>query len=271
MRSAKEMDIATVAVFSEVDRRSPHVQFADEAVCIGPAPASDSYLSEEKILKACKAVDADAVHPGYGFLSENAGFANKVREAGLIFVGPSPESIEMMGNKLEAKKTALQHNIPLVPGTASAILEIDEAMEAARETGFPLLIKAAAGGGGKGMRIVEGIDEMEEQMHLAISEAKSAFGDGSVFIEKYVSAPRHVEIQVLADTHGNVVYLFERECSIQRRHQKVIEEAPSAVVTPEIREAMGNCAVALCKACDYVGAGTVEFIFDENIVSIFWK
>ncbi|QEC52741.1 acetyl-CoA carboxylase biotin carboxylase subunit [Anseongella ginsenosidimutans] len=264
MRSAKEMGIATVAVFSEADRRSPHVQFADEAICIGSAPAASSYLSVENILEACKAAGADAVHPGYGFLSENASFAKKVQEAGLIFVGPSPESIEMMGNKLEAKSAARKQGVPLVPGTASAISGIEEALEVAREIGFPLLIKAAAGGGGKGMRIVEDINEVEEQMRLAISEATSAFGDGSVFIERYVSAPRHIEIQVLADTHGNAVYLFERECSIQRRHQKVIEEAPSAVVTPEIRKAMGRCAIALCKACSYIGAGTVEFIFDED-------
>ncbi|HYH56629.1 MAG TPA: biotin carboxylase N-terminal domain-containing protein, partial [Anseongella sp.] len=231
MRSAKEMDIRTVAVYSEADRRSPHVQYADEAVCIGPAPASGSYLSAGKILAACKATGAEAIHPGYGFLSENADFARQVREAGLIFVGPPPEAIEMMGNKLEAKKAARKHGIPLVPGTDSAIRDIAEAKRVAGSTGFPLLIKAAAGGGGKGMRIVEHMDEMEEQMGLAISEATSAFGDGSVFIEKYVGSPRHVEIQVLADTQGNVLHLFERDCSVQRRHQKVIEEAPSAAVS----------------------------------------
>ncbi|HEY9559388.1 MAG TPA: acetyl-CoA carboxylase biotin carboxylase subunit [Anseongella sp.] len=264
MRSAKEMGINTVAVYSEADRRSPHVQFADEAICIGPPPANDSYLSVEKILEACRKTGADAVHPGYGFLSENAAFARALEQAGVIFVGPPPAAIEMMGNKLEAKETARSQGVPLVPGTKSAIRDTAEALEIAREIGFPLLVKAAAGGGGKGMRIIESINEVEEQIMLAISEATSSFGDGSVFIEKYVTAPRHIEIQVLADSHGNVLHLFERECSVQRRHQKVIEEAPSSVLTPAIREEMGRSAVALCKACGYVGAGTVEFIFDEN-------
>lgn len=264
MRSAKEMGIETVAVYSQADRRAPHVQFADEAICIGEPAPSASYLSITKILEACHLSGADAVHPGYGFLSENAEFARRVIESGLIFVGPPPAAIEMMGNKLEAKQAAKKHGVPLVPGTDSAISDPSEALKIAETVGFPLLIKAAAGGGGKGMRIVKAIDEIEDQMKLAISEASSSFGDGSVFLEKYVSSPRHVEIQVLADSQGQVVYLFERDCSIQRRHQKVIEEAPSPVVTPEIREDMGRCAVALCKACGYVGAGTVEFIFDED-------
>ncbi len=265
MRSAREMRIKTVAVFSEADRNALHVRYADEAICIGPAPSNQSYLVIENIIDACKKTGAEAIHPGYGFLSENASFAQKVADAGLILIGPSAASMETMGNKLKAKAAALEHNIPLVPGTEEAIKEITEAKKRAKEVGFPILIKAAAGGGGKGMRIVTRIEDFEEQMNLAISEATSAFGDGSVFIERYVTAPRHVEIQVLGDTYGNIVHLFERECSIQRRHQKVIEEAPSSVLTPQIRAAMGKCAVKIAKAVNYIGAGTVEFILDENL------
>ncbi len=264
MRSAREMGIATVAVYSEVDRLSPHVQYADEAVLLGPAPSNQSYLVMEKIIEACKLTGADAIHPGYGFLSENASFARKVREAGITLIGPSPEAMEMMGNKLSAKAAALRYNIPMVPGTEEAIGDVQVAKARAVEVGFPILIKAAAGGGGKGMRIVEKVEDFEEQMQLAVSEAQSAFGDGSVFIERYVGSPRHIEIQVLGDTHGNIVYLFERECSVQRRHQKVVEEAPSAVLTPEIRKAMGECAVNVARSCNYVGAGTVEFILENN-------
>lgn len=264
MRSAREMGIATVAVYSEVDRLSPHVQYADEAILLGPAPSNQSYLVMEKIIDACKQTGADAIHPGYGFLSENATFARKVREAGITLIGPSPEAMEMMGNKLSAKAAALRYNIPMVPGTEEAIGDVQVAKARAVEVGFPILIKAAAGGGGKGMRIVEKVEDFEEQMQLAVSEAQSAFGDGSVFIERYVGSPRHIEIQVLGDTHGNIVYLFERECSVQRRHQKVVEEAPSAVLTPEIRKAMGECAVNVARSCDYIGAGTVEFILENN-------
>ena len=265
MRSAREMNIKTVAVFSEADRNALHVRYADEAICIGPAPSNQSYLVIENIIDACKKAGAEAIHPGYGFLSENASFAQKVADAGLILIGPSAASMETMGNKLKAKAAALEHNIPLVPGTEEAIKDITEAKKRAKEVGFPILIKAAAGGGGKGMRIVTRVEDFEEQMNLAISEATSAFGDGSVFIERYVTAPRHIEIQVLGDTHGNIVHLFERECSIQRRHQKVIEEAPSSVLTPQIRAAMGKCAVKIAKAVNYIGAGTVEFILDENL------
>ena len=265
MRSAKEMGIATVAVYSEADRNALHVRYADEAVCIGPAASNQSYLVVEKIIDACKQTGAEAIHPGYGFLSENAAFARAVEKAGLVLVGPSPEAMEMMGNKLSAKAAALKYNIPMVPGTEEAISDIEEAKNRAIEVGFPILIKAAAGGGGKGMRIVENAADFEEQMHLAVSEATSAFGDGAVFIERYVGSPRHIEIQVLGDNHGNIVHLFERDCSVQRRHQKVIEEAPSSVLTPEIREKMGKCAVDVARSCNYTGAGTVEFILDENL------
>jgi propionyl-CoA carboxylase alpha chain len=265
MRSSREMGIQTVAVYSEADRNSPHVRYADEAVCIGPAASSQSYLRGDKIIEVCKELGVDGIHPGYGFLSENAVFARDVKEAGITFIGPSPEAMEMMGSKLAAKAAAKAYNIPLVPGTEEAISDVDAAREIAKEIGFPILIKASAGGGGKGMRIVERSEEFNEQLQLAISEATSAFGDGSVFIERFVTSPRHIEIQVMADTHGNCVYLFERECSIQRRHQKVIEEAPSAVLTPELRKAMGECAVLVAKACDYVGAGTVEFLIDDKL------
>ena len=220
MRTAREMGIVTVAVYSEADRFAPHVKFADEAFCLGPAPSAQSYLVAEKIIQACKDLEVDAIHPGYGFLSENAGFAKKVTEAGIIFVGPSPESIEVMGSKLAAKQSVAKYQIPLVPGTEEAISQVDAAKVKAKEIGYPILIKASAGGGGKGMRIVDSEEDFEEQMQRAVSEAQSAFGDVAVFIEKYITSPRHIEIQVLGDQHGNVVYLFERECSIQRRHQK---------------------------------------------------
>ncbi len=264
MRSAREMGIKTVAVFSEADRNALHVRFADEAVCIGPPASSQSYLVMYKIIAAAKQVNADAIHPGYGFLSENEDFAAEVKKEGLIFIGPSAESIELMGSKLAAKAAASKFNVPLVPGTTEPISDVGKAKKIAGEIGYPILIKASAGGGGKGMRIVNHESEFEEQMERAISEATSAFGDGSVFIEKYVTRPRHIEFQIFGDQHGNVVHLFERECSIQRRHQKVIEEAPSAILTPELREKMGNAAVNVAKAANYYNAGTVEFIVDEN-------
>ncbi len=265
MRSAKEMGISTVAVFSEADRNAPFVRYADEAVCIGPPPSNQSYLRGDVILDVCKQLGVDGIHPGYGFLSENAHFARMVQEAGLVFIGPNPESIEVMGSKLAAKAAARKYNIPMVPGTEDAVTDPEEAKRIALEVGLPILIKASAGGGGKGMRIVEKMEDLEEQMNRAISEAQNAFGDGSVFIERYVAGPRHIEIQVLADQHGNCVYLFERECSIQRRHQKVVEEAPSALLSPEMREAMGKSAVDVAKSCQYIGAGTVEFLVDENL------
>jgi acetyl-CoA carboxylase biotin carboxylase subunit len=265
MRSAREMGIKTVAVYSEADREALHVRYADEAICIGPAASNQSYLLGEKIIEACKITGAEAIHPGYGFLSENASFARLVKASGLILIGPTPEAMEIMGNKLSAKAAALKYQIPMVPGTEEAITDVNEAKLRAVEVGFPILIKAAAGGGGKGMRVVEQVSDFEEQMQLAVSEATSAFGDGAVFIERYVSSPRHIEIQVLGDTHGNIVHLFERDCSVQRRHQKVIEEAPSSVLTKEIREKMGKCAVDVARSVNYVGAGTVEFILDENL------
>jgi acetyl-CoA carboxylase biotin carboxylase subunit len=265
MRSAKEMGINTVAIYSEADRKSPHVRYADEAVCVGGPKSADSYLRGDKIIEVCKELGVDAIHPGYGFLSENANFAKAVTDAGLIFIGPSPEAITLMGSKLAAKAAVANYDIPMVPGTAEAITDIPAAKKIAHTIGFPILIKASAGGGGKGMRVVEDEASFEDQMKMAVSEAISAFGDGAVFIEKYVGSPRHIEIQVLGDTHGNIVHLFERECSIQRRHQKVIEEAPSAILTPEIREAMGKAAVDVAKACNYYGAGTVEFLMDENL------
>ncbi len=265
MRSAREMGIKTVAVYSEADRNALHVRYADEAVCIGPAPSQQSYLVIDKIIDAALRTGAQAIHPGYGFLSENPAFARAVKKNGLVLIGPSPESMEMMGSKLAAKAAAKKYNIPLVPGTDYAIDDVDKARNIAKEVGFPVLIKASAGGGGKGMRIVENAGQFDEMLERAVSEATSAFGDGSVFIERYIGSPRHIEIQILADQHGNIVYLFERECSVQRRHQKVIEEAPSSVLTPEIREAMGKCAVQVARSADYIGAGTVEFLLDENL------
>ncbi len=265
MRSAREMGIATVAVFSEADRNAPFVRYADEAVLIGPPPSSQSYLVFDKIIGAAKSTGAQAIHPGYGFLSENAAFARRVKEEGLILIGPSPESMEIMGSKLAAKDAVKKYDIPLVPGTDYAITDIEKAKVIAAEVGFPILIKASAGGGGKGMRIVEDASQFEEMMKLAVSEATSAFGDGSVFIERYVGSPRHIEVQVMGDMHGNIVHLFERECSVQRRHQKVIEEAPSSVLTPELRKQMGACAVQVAKSCNYIGAGTVEFLMDEKL------
>ncbi|MEP1222782.1 biotin carboxylase N-terminal domain-containing protein, partial [Maribacter dokdonensis] len=220
MKTAQKMGIKTVAVYSEVDRHSPHVKFADEAVLLGPAPSSESYLVMEKVINAAKGTGADGIHPGYGFLSENATFAQMVEDNEITFIGPKPHAIKVMGNKLAAKEAVRDYDIPMVPGIEEAITDVTLAEKVAKEIGFPILIKASAGGGGKGMRVVENLKDLPEQMQRAISEAQAAFGDGSVFIEKYVGSPRHIEIQVLADTHGNIVHLFERECSVQRRHQK---------------------------------------------------
>ncbi len=265
MRSLKKMGITTVAIYSDADEFAPHVLEADEKVYVGKSPSSESYLQQDKIIQACKDLNVDGIHPGYGFLSENADFARKVTAAGIKFIGPSPESMEVMGDKLSAKKAVKAFNVPLVPGVDEAITDVEKAKIIAAEVGFPVLIKASAGGGGKGMRLVENVEEFEEQMQLAQSEARSSFGNDAVFIEKFVTKPRHIEIQVFADQLGNVVYLFERECSIQRRHQKVVEEAPSAIVSPELRKKMGEAAVAVCKACNYEGAGTVEFLLDASL------
>lgn len=265
LRTLKKMGIKSVAIYSDADANAPHVLEADEAVYVGKSPSAESYLQQDKIIQICQELGVDGVHPGYGFLSENAGFARKLKAAGVKLIGPSPESMEVMGDKLSAKQAVKTFNVPLVPGVDEAISDVNAAKKIAAEVGYPILIKASAGGGGKGMRLVYQDADFEEQMVLAQNEARSSFGDDAVFIEKFVDQPRHIEIQVFADQHGNVVYLFERECSVQRRHQKVVEEAPSAVLTPAIRKAMGEAAVAVCKACNYEGAGTVEFLIDANL------
>jgi len=265
MRSAKELGIKTVAVYSEADRKALHVRYADEAVCIGPPPSNQSYLLGDKIIEVAKMTGADAIHPGYGFLSENAHFAKRVKEAGLIFIGPSAESMEVMGSKIGAKQAVSKFNVPLVPGTQEALRDIVQAKKIADSIGYPVLVKASAGGGGKGMRLVNEASEFEEAIRMAQSEALASFGDDSVFIEKFVGSPKHIEIQILGDQHGNIVYFFERECSIQRRHQKLVEEAPSSCLTPEVRKAMGEAAVNVAKAANYYSAGTVEFLVDHEL------
>jgi propionyl-CoA carboxylase alpha chain len=265
LRTLKKMDIRSVAIYSDADANAPHVLEADEAVYVGKSPSAESYLQQDKIIQICKDLGVDGVHPGYGFLSENAGFARQLKANGIKLIGPSPESMEVMGDKLSAKQAVKSYNVPLVPGVDEAISDVPAAKKIASEVGYPILIKASAGGGGKGMRLVQNEAEFEEQMTLAQNEARSSFGDDAVFIEKFVDQPRHIEIQVFADQHGNAVYLFERECSVQRRHQKVVEEAPSAVLTPELRQQMGEAAVAVCKACNYEGAGTVEFLIDAKL------
>jgi acetyl-CoA carboxylase, biotin carboxylase subunit len=265
MRTLREMNIKSVAVYSEADREMPFVHFADEAYCIGPALSSQSYLLGSKIIETALACGAQGIHPGYGFLSENANFSDSCKQAGLIFIGPTAHSINTMGSKIAAKQSAKKFNVPMVPGTDQPLKDVAEAKQIAKETGFPLLIKASAGGGGKGMRIVHGEHELEEQLQMAKSEALNSFGDDSVFIEKYVGSPKHIEIQILCDTHGTALYLFERECSIQRRHQKLVEEAPSSCLTPAVRKAMGESAVNVARSCDYHGAGTVEFLVDDDL------
>ncbi len=265
LRTIKKMGIRSVAVYSEADRNAPHVMFADEAVCLGAAASNQSYLDGDKIIAFCKELSVDGIHPGYGFLSENADFAQKVEDAGITFIGPGPDAMRIMGSKLAAKECVRKYNIPMVPGIDKAIEDITVAKKIANEIGYPVLLKASAGGGGKGMRIVNSESDLEEQMQRAISEAKSSFGDGSVFLEKYVSSPRHIEVQVLADKYGNVIHCFERECSIQRRHQKVVEETPSAIITPELRKQIGEAAVMVAKACNYISTGTVEFLMDDQL------
>jgi acetyl-CoA carboxylase, biotin carboxylase subunit len=264
LRSARELGIRTVAVYSDADRQAPFVRFADEAFRLGGPAAAESYLNGDRIIEIARAAGAEAIHPGYGFLSENAVFAEKVEENGLIFIGPAPESIRIMGDKLEAKKALRDFDVPMVPGSLAPMRDIGEARRFADSLGFPVMLKASAGGGGKGMRIVHREEDLEEEMKRAAGEAQAAFGDSTLFMEKCILKPRHIEIQVLADMHGNCVHLFERDCSIQRRHQKLIEEAPSAVLDDALRSRMGMAAVQVAKACHYRGAGTVEFMFDAD-------
>jgi acetyl-CoA carboxylase biotin carboxylase subunit len=264
IRSCKKMGIKTVAVYSDADRFSKHIRLADEAFCLGAGPSSESYLLADKIIEICKANQVDAVHPGYGFLSENATFARSLADNNIVLIGPSPEAMEVMGSKLASKDAVAKYDVPMVPGVNEAVEDPKKAIEIAKGIGFPVLIKASAGGGGKGMRIVKNEEELESQMKMAISEAISSFGDGAVFIERFVQNPRHIEIQVLGDNHGNTIHLFERECSIQRRHQKLVEEAPSSILSEALRSAMGAAAVSVAKACDYSGAGTVEFLVDSD-------
>lgn len=265
IHTCKELGIKTVAVYSRPDAHSPHVLHADESVFIGEAASSESYLVIDKIINAAKQTAADAIHPGYGFLSENASFAERCKKEGVIFIGPEPKAIRLMGDKTEARELVTQAGIPTPPGLKSELKDIEEARRVADEIGYPILVKAAAGGGGKGMRIVHKKEEFEASIKAAKSEAKNAFGDDRIYIEKYLEQPRHVEFQIMADTHGNVLHIFDRECSVQRRHQKVIEEAPCAVLTPELREKMAASAIKAAKACDYIGAGTIEFMVDKNM------
>ncbi len=264
IRSIKESGRIAIAVYSDVDVNAPHVLAADEAYCLGSPVPAESYLNIAKILQIAKKSAADAIHPGYGFLSENETFAKAVADAGITFIGPGIEAIRIMGDKIMSKKTVKGYHVPMLSGTEGAILNLDDGKKMADAIGYPVLIKASAGGGGKGMRIVHAPDDFKEQMDRAVSEATSAFGNGAVFIEKYITNPKHIEFQILSDSHGNTVHLFERECSIQRRYQKVIEEAPSAVLDNELRQRMGEAAVNVAKSCNYLGAGTVEFILDEQ-------
>jgi acetyl-CoA carboxylase, biotin carboxylase subunit len=265
MRSCRELGLITIGVFSDADRTAMHVRYADEAYNIGPAPSRESYLNIDKIIEVAKKSGADAIHPGYGFLSENAKFSERCKEEGIIFIGPSAHAISTMGDKITARQTMTKAGVPVVPGTMEKVSKEKDAIEIVGQIGLPVMIKASAGGGGKGMRLVKKEDELIPSFRTAQSEAMNAFGDGSVYIEKYIESPHHIEFQILADRQGNVIHLFERECSIQRRHQKVIEETPSPLITQEVREEMGKCAVAAAKAVDYEGAGTIEFIVSDNL------
>jgi acetyl-CoA carboxylase biotin carboxylase subunit len=265
IRACRDLGITSVVVFSEADTTAYHVRMADEAYLIGPAPSSESYLVHDKIIEVAKKSKADAIHPGYGFLAENTEFAQRCHDENLIFIGPKANTISLLGDKLQAREAALKAGLPVVPGVEFDSENNSDALKKANEIGYPVLIKAAAGGGGKGMRVVDVPDQFDESLKRASSEALSAFGDGRVYIEKYLINPRHIEIQILADEHGNIIYLGERECSIQRRHQKLIEESPSPVMTSELREKMGSAAVKIAKQTKYVGAGTVEFMVDRNM------
>ena len=264
IRAAREMGIQTVAVYSEADRESLHVRFADDDVCIGPAPARESYLNIPRIIAAAEITGADAIHPGYGFLAENAEFAEICAASGIAFIGPTPAQIRTMGDKAAARATMIANNVPVVPGSPGPVEDVDDALGFAVKIGFPVIIKAAAGGGGKGMRVARDADDFARSFQLARSEALSAFGNGSVYVEKYLDRPRHIEFQILGDTHGNCIHLGERDCSVQRRHQKLIEEAPSPAMTPELRKKMGDAAVLGAKSINYVGAGTMEMLLDED-------
>lgn len=264
IRACKEMDINTVAVYSEADRDSLHVKFADEAFCIGPAQSARSYLNKANIISAAEVSGADALHPGYGFLAENAEFAEICESCGIKFIGPTPSALERMGNKSVARETMMKAQVPVVPGTEGIISDPDEAVKIAKEIGYPVIIKASAGGGGKGMRVAQSKHDLMKAIQTAQAEAEAAFGNGEVYIEKYVEEPRHIEFQMLADNYGNTVYLGERDCSIQRRNQKLVEESPSSAVTPELRKKMGEVAIRAAKAVDYSNAGTVEFLLDKH-------
>ncbi len=264
IRAAKEMGIATVAVHSEADRNAMHVHLADESVCIGPAPASKSYLNIPSIIAAAEITGAQGIHPGYGFLSENARFADIVAAHGLTFIGPKPEHIRMMGDKITAKQAAIDSGIPVVPGSAGEVETVEQAFEAAESIGFPLIIKAAAGGGGRGMKVAKDRDALSEAVMSAQSEAQAAFGNGAVYMERYLQRPRHIEIQVIADSHGNVCHLGERDCSLQRRHQKVLEEAPSPVIDEAARNKIGMIVVNAIKKIGYLGVGTIEFLYEDG-------
>lgn len=265
MRSCKEMGIKTVAVYSEADRTSRHVFYADEACCIGGAVSKESYLSIDNIIAAAKRFGADAIHPGYGFLSENAEFSDRCAKEGIIFIGAPKDAMIRMGDKISARQTMIDAGVPVVPGTTEDLKSVEEAKKVALEIGLPVMFKASAGGGGKGIRLVYTESEIEDAYKASKSEAISSFGDGTVYVEKFIESPHHIEFQILGDMHGNVIHLFERECSVQRRHQKVIEECPSPLITPEVRKAMGEKAVAAAKAVNYVGAGTIEFLVDDNL------
>ena len=265
MRTCREMGIQTVAVFSEADRTASHVRYANEAYFIGPAPSAESYLNMDKIIEVAKRSRADAIHPGYGFLSENAKFSERCSQEGIIFIGPSPMAISTMGDKITARKTMTAAGVPVVPGSSGKVESDEDALKMILEIGLPVMIKASAGGGGKGMRLVRQEKDILSSLRGARSEAMSGFGDDTVYIEKYIDSPHHIEFQILADKHGNAVHLFERECSVQRRHQKVVEETPSPIMTPEVRAEMGASAVAAAKAVNYDGAGTIEFIVDDNL------
>jgi len=265
IRSCREMGIRSVAVYSDADRKSMHVRYADEAYNIGPAPSDESYLVIDKIIAVAKKSNADAIHPGYGFLSENAKFSKRCEKEGIIFIGPSAFAIETMGDKITARKTMIAANVPVVPGTTEPLKDADSAIEVIKKIGLPVMVKASAGGGGKGMRLVKTEAEIVSAVNGAKSEAMTAFGDDAIYVEKYIESPHHIEFQILADQHKNAIHLFERECSVQRRHQKVVEETPSPLMNDKIRAEMGEKAVAAAKAVDYVGAGTIEFIVDDNL------